>query len=179
MRHPVARRRSDASGFTLIELLVTVGIIGVVMLLTVPSLLRARISGNEVSAIASLRTINTAQSAYAGAAATGQYAPQLSVLTQPCPGASQGFLSSEFAADPSSKSGYSIDLDSDESPAGPPDCNGVVTRQGYYVAGVPISSGRTGLRSFATSQNGVIYFNPGGTPPTAGEIASGTAAPIQ
>ena len=75
-------------GFTLIELIVTVGIVGVVMAVTVPALLRARISGNEVSAIASLRTINTAQSAYSGVASEGNYASDLAVLSRPCPGGS-------------------------------------------------------------------------------------------
>jgi prepilin-type N-terminal cleavage/methylation domain-containing protein len=178
-RQPLRTSRSSARGFTLIELLITVGIIGIIMIVTVPSLLRAKMSGNEVSAIASLRTINTAESAYAGSASEGKYATQLSVLTQPCPGGSQGFLSVEFAGDPSQKSGYSVVLDAGTSAAGPPDCNGVVTREGYYLTGEPITSGRTGLRSFATSESGVIYFNASGAPPTEAQISGGGATPIQ
>ncbi len=96
-----------------------VAIIGVLAAVTIPSLLRAKMSGNEVSAIGSLRTINTAEAAYADVAASGAYATQLSVLTQPCPGGSQGFLSTEFAADPSQKSGYVIVLDPGSAVAGP------------------------------------------------------------
>ncbi len=48
-------------GFSLIELLIVVAIILIIAAIAIPNLLRARISANESSAVASLRTLNTAQ----------------------------------------------------------------------------------------------------------------------
>ena len=129
-------------------------IIGVLAAVTIPSLLRAKMSGNEVSAIGSLRTINTAEAAYADVAASGAYATQLSVLTQPCPGGSQGFLSTEFAADPSQKSGYVIVLDPGSAAPAQADCNGVNTRRGYYLTGEPITANRTGITELRHVERG-------------------------
>jgi type IV pilus assembly protein PilA len=173
-----ALSRSD--GFTLIELLATVAVVGILAALTVPGLMRAKMSANEASAIGSLKAINVAQAAYAASAASGGYATQLNVLGTPCPGQSTTFLSPELAADPSMKSGYDIVLAAGVSGPGPNDCNGSATREGYYLTAAPSSAGATGRRAFATSSAQVIYVVASGAPPSEASMASGGGAtPIQ
>jgi len=52
-------------GFSLIELLIVVAVILVIAAIAIPNLLRSRMAANEASAVASVRSINTAQVTYA------------------------------------------------------------------------------------------------------------------
>jgi prepilin-type N-terminal cleavage/methylation domain-containing protein len=161
-------RLRDQRGMTLIELCIVIVILSILLLIGVASLLRARVSANEASAIGALKTINSAQIAYASACGGGNFAASLPVLGHKPPGNSQGFVSEDLGhATAPELSGYRINVrPGNNAVPMPTDCNGAATLTNYYAIAIPMAVGQTGTRSFATSQRAGIYQMPGGTPPS-------------
>ena len=168
------RTRLGHSGFTLTELLIVIAIIGIIAAIAVPAMLRARRTANEAAAIGSLRALNSAESSYAAVAGKGGFAPLLATLATPCPSSTAAFISPDLSIDPAVKSGYTITISpAAVSAAGPSDCNGIATITAYYTTAVPISAGLSGLRAFASSGSGAIFFDPAGVAPTEAQMAPG------
>src|SRR5438874_7241129 len=88
-----------ARGFSLLELLIVVAIILIIATIAIPSLLRSRQSAQESSAVAQIRTINTAEVTYLSSN-QGSYGDVTSLI-------SQGLLDARFSG---SVSGYQFTI---------------------------------------------------------------------
>ena len=127
-------------GFSLIELLIVVAIILIIAAIAIPNLLRARIAANESSAVASIRTLNTAQISYNSAYPTVGFAGTLGALagTSCAPPTSAGACLIDTQLASGNKSGYNFALSG--------------------VSGTPASTYQTIATPLAVNQSGTRYF---------------------
>jgi type IV pilus assembly protein PilA len=155
-------RSKKQMGFSLIELLIVVAIILIIAAIAIPNLLRAKMSANEASAVAALRTYNTTivayQTTYGTDPATNlaQLGPLTGGGTTPS-SASADLVDSLLGAAAPVKSGYTFSYT--------PVAATPVTQ--YSILAKP-SSSSTGQRYFITNQSGVIYQTSDGAVPSIG-----------
>ncbi len=151
-------------GFSLIELLIVVAIILIIAAIAIPNLLRARMAANESSAVASLRTINTAENTYQATYPIVGFAPALSnlggALGAACvPSSTTACLIDSVLANNgnpanSGKSGYNVTTGAGTVNAG------VII--GYTVQASPMTLNQTGVRGFCSEEDGVVRVDPAG-----------------
>jgi|SRR5580658_2317901 type IV pilus assembly protein PilA len=153
-------------GFSLIELLIVVAIILIIAAIAIPNLLRARIAANESSAVASVRTLNTAQISYNSAYPTVGFGGSLTVLsgTSCSPPTSAGACLIDTQLSSGTKSGYSFLINGvSGSPAST-----------YSANATPIVPNSTGVRSFCSVADAVVRYSS-----AAITQCAGTESPLQ
>jgi prepilin-type N-terminal cleavage/methylation domain-containing protein len=146
---------SRDGGFSLLELLIVVAIILTIAAIAIPSLIRSRIAANESAAVANIRSISTAEIAYAQTYPDLGYTCTLAALGPPASGdplssTAAGVIDSVLAS--GTKQGYSFVLTN---------CTGTPVST-YNSGGVPMNSS-TGARSFCSDASGIIWYAEDGT----------------
>src|SRR5258705_13953207 len=96
----------SARGLTLIEVLMVVAIIGIILVMTIPGLRRARMAANEASAVQSLRAINSGERSFSATCGQGGFAVDLADLAKVPAGSASGFISPDLNSNGVVKSGY-------------------------------------------------------------------------
>jgi type IV pilus assembly protein PilA len=142
-------------GFSLIELLIVVAIILIIAAIAIPNLIRSKMSANESSAVASMRTINTSCVEYSTTYNIGFPASLANLGTSgAASSASADLIDSVLAG--SVKAGYVFTYTADAA-----DVSGTINA--YTITAVPSVPGATGTRTFFTDQTNVIRADSSGS----------------
>ena len=161
----------------LVVVVLAVFLVGIIAAIAIPSLLRARVSANESATIGDLRTMVSAQFAYASA--NGGFYDQPRCLIRPVdcipgyPGDAPTFLdSATFSADV--RHGYRFrfvpgpDAPAESRPAGLASPSSLA---GFAYLAEPAQPGQTGVRAFCAEASGIVCSDPDGR---LGESSDGT-----
>lgn len=161
---------SARRGFSLVEALVVVMVILVIAAIAIPSLITSRMRANEAAAVASMRTIQTAEMLFETEYPEVGYAPSLTALGpngSDCTEADAGHscIIMDDALLSGLKSGYIFELLGD----------GNRPARGYSLTALPQSTTMSGRCGFLSDQTGSIFkVTPGST--DAGKFTLGVDA---
>jgi type IV pilus assembly protein PilA len=141
-------------GFTLAELLIAIVIILIVAALAVPNLLHSRLAANEAAAVSDIQSINRAEVGYQTAYPTHGFATRLSDLggSKPCsPNPASACLIDQLLTG-GLKNGYTFAAVGSRRAA-----NGIY--MDYAAGAAPAQYGKTGVRLFCSTSDGVLRYS--------------------
>lgn len=143
------------------------------------TLTAVRTQANVASAIASLRTIASAQITYS-AVCGGFFSPSLRTLGVAPTGSSDVFLGADLASDPAVKSGYTFTLTPAQPVAeAPASCNGLEPGRAvrdFFVVALPSTPGAPYLALMADA---TLYQSTAPIPVTFGAKPAPPAVPVR
>jgi type II secretory pathway pseudopilin PulG len=151
-------------------LLVVVATVGIIAAIAIPSLLRARVSANESSAMGDLRTVISAQAAYA--ASNGGFHDRLACMVEPgtcLPGYPPGaprFLDPTMAQ--ATRRGYVFTFHEGPRPTPgtfDPARVSPTSMTSFAYTAVPAQPNQTGVRGFCGDASGLLCFTTDGSEP--------------
>lgn len=125
---------------------VSIPVILIVAAIAIPNLLHARMAANEASAVASVRTLNTAESFYSSAHSDAGFTCSLSDLSN--------LVDRKLVS--GQKSGYVFQLSGCTAGEG-----GAIVK--YQVVAYPVTPNTTGTRAFCSDESAVIKADSGGS----------------
>jgi type II secretory pathway pseudopilin PulG len=175
-----AAGRNREGGFTLIDMMFVVALIGLLMSMAIPGLMRARGAAQVASVMGTVRAVNSAQLTYAITCGLGFYAPDFPTLGVAPPSATEAFLPPEMTSGATfTKSGYIFSLAGTPLAGAPATCNGVGpggAAPGYAIVADPIDPPPT-ARFFGSNADGTLYEHNaslGATMPESGPPPAGS-----
>lgn len=124
-------------GFTLVEIMIVVAIIALLAAIAIPNLLRPRMTANESSAQATLKTLSTACETFA-AASNGSYPAAMSDLT----GATPKYINKDYTSG-GPYSGYNFAATA-------------MAVSGYTFTATPGTCGTSGSKTYTITTGGSL-----------------------
>jgi type IV pilus assembly protein PilA len=164
----INRAGSKLAGFSLVEVLVVVMVILIIAAIAIPNLIHGKMRANEAAAVASVKTIHTAETLYFNTYPDVGYSPSLANLgshgsTCEKPTSTSACIIMDESLTNGLKNGYVFDIIGD----------GNKPTAGYTINASPESavSGRCSVSSTETGE--VHFFIPGAGTSSAGRLSSG------